>query len=78
MTLRNIVAARRSALRLATLQVQQLAIKEGQLLSSDLRSPASGTFHRQCIFLRGNKGICSTAIQQASVVQTGDDAQQRV
>src|ERR1700727_3133059 len=60
------------------LQVQQLVIEERQLLLSDLRSYASSLLHRQCIFLRGNKGSCSSPVQQACVVQTGDDAQQRV
>src|ERR1700691_3542107 len=60
------------------LQVQQLAIKERQSLLSDLRSCASSLLHRQCVFLCGNKSICSSPVQQACVVQTGDDAQQRV
>jgi hypothetical protein len=60
------------------LQSQQLAVETLQVLPSDCGSTTPNSFHRSGTFLCSDECRLPAAIQQACVIQTGDDAQQCV
>jgi hypothetical protein len=60
------------------LQLQQLPVETLQVLPSDCGATATGSFHCTGTFLCNDECRFPSAVQQACVIQTRDDAQQCV